>query len=98
MNINLTPIIEAVIALAVALTTTFLLPWIRTKLSAEKLAKVRMLVTVAVEAAEQIYDGTGRGAEKKKYVLEYLVGHGYTVDVETIENMIEAAVFRLGTE
>lgn len=50
---------------------------------------------IAVSAAEQIYVGSGRGEEKKAYVLEWLRAHGVTVDDEKLDAMIEAAVYEL---
>lgn len=93
--IDLTPIANAVIALVAALITAFLIPWIKAKIDAEKLNKVAEWVNIAVQAAEQIYNGSGRGAEKKAYVLEFLRSKGYTLDMESVENLIEAAVFAL---
>lgn len=95
MTIDLTALVQAVIALIAALITAFVIPWLKRKVSAEKLAEVSTWVEIAVNAAEQIYAGTGRGAEKKAYVLEFLSQKGYTVDMAAIENMIEAAVHKL---
>lgn len=39
--------------------------------------------------------GPGRGAEKKAYVLKFLNDRGYTVDMDAIENLVEAAVYEL---
>ena len=52
---------------------------------------------VAVEAAEMIYVGTGRGEEKKAYVVQYLNSKGYTLDADSINNLIESAVLELKT-
>lgn len=93
--VDITPIVNAVIALAAAIITAFVIPWIKTKIDAGKLEKYKEWVTIAVKAAEQIYAGTGRGAEKKEYVLKFLQGKGLTVDFKSIENMIEAAVLDL---
>lgn len=95
MNINITPIVEAVVALIAALITAFVIPWIKQKISKEKLEKITMWVEIAVEAAEQFYTGSGRGAEKKAYVVEFLNTKGYTLDPESLDNLIEAAVFNL---
>lgn len=95
MNIDITPIIEAVVALIAALITAFVVPWIKEKISKEKLEKIKMWVEVAVEAAEQLYKGSGRGAEKKAYVIDFLNSKGYTIDPQSLENLIEAAVFNL---
>ena len=54
-----------------------------------------MWVNVAVEAAEMIYTGTGRGEEKKQYVLDFLNSKGFTLNTAEIENLIEPAVLQL---
>ena len=64
-----TSIANAVIALIAAIITAFVIPWIRSKTTAAQFEKIKMWVTVAVEAAEQLYTGSGRGAEKKAYVV-----------------------------
>ena len=95
MYIDVTPIVQAVVALIAALITAFVIPWIKQKISKEKLEKVAMWVEIAVEAAEQLYAGSGRGAEKKAYVVEFLNTKGYTLDPDSLDNLIEAAVFNL---
>ena len=65
MTIDLNMIIEAVIMLIAAIISAVVIPWIRSKTSAAQFEQIEMWVTVAVEAAEQIYTGSGRGAEKK---------------------------------
>ena len=93
--IDLTALVQAVIALIAAVISAFVIPWLKRKISAEKLAEVSTWVEIAVEAAEQLYEGSGRGAEKKEYVIQFLQQKGYTVDMTAIENMIEAAVYTL---
>ena len=51
-NINLTPIIEAFIAVLSLVVTTFLIPWLKEKVAIEKLEKTKKWVAIAVEAAE----------------------------------------------
>lgn len=92
---NITPIIEAVIALAAAVITCFLVPYIKSKYGAEKLNEIQKWVCIAVEAAEQIFVGTGLGEQKKAYVLEFLASKGFTIDPDSIDKMIEAAVLAL---
>ena len=55
MTIDLTSIANAVIALIAAIITAFVIPWIRSKTTAAQFEKIKMWVTVAVEAAEQLY-------------------------------------------
>lgn len=93
MTIDLNAIIEAVIMLIAAIFSAVLIPWIRSKTSAAQFEKIKMWVNVAVEAAEQLYAGSGRGAEKKAYVVEFLNGKGFKIDADSLDKLIEAAVF-----
>ena len=92
---DLTPIIIAVLTLIFSLITAFLIPYIKTKVSAEQFATIKLWVQVAVQAAEMLYVGSGRGEEKKKYVIEFLNSKGFTLNAEEIENLIESAVLEL---
>jgi len=87
-------IIGAIITIAVAAITVAVVPWLREKLSAEQLAVVQRWVSIAVLAAEQIF-GSGTGAKKKAYVLEWLTARGIKLDAEALDAMIEAAVKQL---
>lgn len=93
--VDLTPIITAVLTLIFSLITAFLIPYIKTKMSAEQFATIKLWVQVAVQAAEMLYVGSGRGEEKKKYVIEFLNSKGFTLNAEEIENLIESAVLEL---
>lgn len=93
--IDLTPIMEAIIALVVAVITAFVIPWLKGKIDADKLEQIKLWVTVAVGAAEQLYNGTGRGEEKKAYVVKFLQEKGFTLDPDSLDKLIEAAVFNL---
>lgn len=93
--IDLTPIVEAVITLLMALITAFLIPWLKQRIGADKIGEVQKWVKIAVEAAEMIYVGAGRGAEKKQYVIDYLANKGYKLDTESIDVLIESAVLKI---
>ncbi len=97
-NINLTPIIEAVIALISVIFTVYILPKLRAylqeKLSAEQRKTLAEVVGVAVKAAEKLY-GSKMGVEKKQYVLNYLENKGIQFDIEEVENLIESFVYEL---
>lgn len=93
--VDLTEIIVAILTLVISLISAFLIPYLKTKVSAEKLDTIKFWVNIAVEAAEMIYVGTGRGQEKKEYVVKFLNSKGFTLNVEEIENLIEAAVLEL---
>lgn len=95
---DLTPIVNAVITLIAAIVTTFLIPWIKSKIDAAKLAQIVEWVGIAVRAAEQIYNESGMGEKKKQYVLDFLADKGFTLDPNSINAMIEAAVKELNIE
>lgn len=92
---DITTIIEAVFALVAAVITAIVIPYIKSKTTAQQQAEINAWVKVAVAAAEQIYTGSGRGEEKKAYVLNWLAEHSVTLDEERINALIEAAVYDL---
>ena len=92
---NITPIIETVFALIAAVITAIVIPYIRSKTTAQQQTEINAWVRIAVSAAEQIYVGSGRGQEKKAYVINWLAEHGVTLDETRLDAMIEAAVYDL---
>ena len=95
MTFDITPVMEAVAALLAAVITAVVIPYIKTKTTTDQQRQINTWVQIAVSAAEQIYDGPGRGEDKKKYVVEWLRQHGVTVDADKLDAMIEAAVYDL---
>ena len=83
-NINLTPILQAIIALLAALITYKLIPWIKSKTTTERQEQLRAAVRVAVYAAEQMF-GAGGGAEKMDFAQKWLREQGYESDSREIE-------------
>lgn len=94
---DFTVIIELVIALVSALITTFLIPILKEKLSIEKYEKLKMWVSVAVKAAEQLY-GSKTGKQKKEYAVSFLLSKGLVFDVDEVTAMIESEVYKLTGE
>lgn len=91
---DLTAVCSAGITLLSALAAAVLTPWLKEKLSQQKLTQLLNWVEIAVMAAQQLYfdrDGTRR----KEYVLEVLRSKGYDVDGAEIDSAIEAAVLKL---
>ncbi len=89
---DITPVLNAVIALAAAVVTAFVIPWIKSKTTAAQREEINSWVKIAVTAAEQIYSGAGKGKEKKKYVLDFLAEKNLKIDEESVDLMIESAV------
>jgi hypothetical protein len=92
---DITPIIQAVIALVFIVIGVIAIPWIKSRTTSDQLKEIMSWVNIAVLAAEQIFKGIGRGEEKKQYVLDFLKSKGYYIDAEKIEAMIEAEVAKL---
>lgn len=91
-NIDITTLANAIIALLAAIITTFIIPYIKSKTTENQRKTLVEWIKIAVKAAEQIYTGSGRGIEKKAYVLNFLREKGISVDEASIEAAIEASV------
>lgn len=88
MSINLTPIIQAIIALLAALITYKLIPWIKARTTAEQQSVMHAVVKTLVFAAEQLY-GAKSGSEKLDWVIAQLQQKGYTVERAEIEAVVK---------
>lgn len=84
MNIDLTPIFQAIIALLAALVTYKLVPWIKARTTESQQALLSATVRTLVYAAEQLY-GAGQGTKKLDYVIAELEQRGFTADRAEIE-------------
>lgn len=84
MNIDLTPIIQAFIALLAAIITAKVIPWIKARTTEQQQILLHATVSILVSAAEQLY-GAGKGPEKLAYVKTQLEARGFTVDAAAIE-------------
>lgn len=100
MTFDITQIVVALIGLLAAVITTVAIPWIRTKLGAQRWEQLQSIALVAVQAAEQLYKA-GQGEAKLKYALERtreaMRKMGVSYDEGTIRAAIEAAVLELNT-
>ena len=90
-----TLLFEGVLTILFALVTMYVIPWIKTKVSAEELTEIIKWVKIAVQAAEMIYKESGMGEEKKAYVKTFLEDKGIKYDKRQIDSMIESAVLEL---
>lgn len=97
-DVNWTPLFSALVSLLGVIITVYLVPLIKSKASDAQLEKIRTVVNIAVQAAEQIFAEGGSGASKKEWVIEYLKEHNINVDEEQINALIEAAVYELNKD
>ncbi len=97
-SIDLTPIIQALIALFSAIISIYILPKVKSylaaKLTAEQRENLRQWVKVGVAAAEQLY-GSKTGKEKKEYVVSFLLSKGIVFDIDEVTALIESEVYKL---
>lgn len=94
---DLTSVLEGVIALAVTVLTVFILPWISGKTTAQEREDLLRWVDIAVAAAQQLYyqlDGEAR----LNYALALLEEKGYDIDDGAVVDAVEAAVLKLHGE
>ena len=92
---DFTNILNALALLGAAIITAYIIPWIKSKTTADQQADINKWVKIAVVAAEQLFQGAGKGADKKQYVVDFLAAHGVTLDSDRVNALIEAAVYQL---
>ncbi len=101
-SIDLTSLIQAVITLMSTVITIYILPKVKSylaaKLSNEQRENLKQWVKVAVAAAEQIYNGSGLGADKYRYVVGFLKEKGIYVNCNEVMALIESEVYKLSQE
>ena len=90
-----TLLFEGILTVLFALVTLYVIPWIKSKVTAEELADIIKWVKIAVQAAEMIYKESGMGKAKKDYVLTFLADKGIKYDERQIDSLIESAVLEL---
>lgn len=92
--LDLTPLVEAIIALAATAITVFLIPWLRARYGNETLEKARGWVQIAVYAAEKLY-GAGNGDQKLAYAEQVLAQHKIKLDTLTLKAMVDAEIRKM---
>lgn len=94
-NNTINMLIKAVITCITVILTTFVIPWIKSKIDADKMVKIEEYCELAVRCAEQIYT-PDEWLKKKEYVMDYISrkAHEFGVEltIEDINNMIEGIV------
>lgn len=90
MTLDLTPLLQALIGIAVTLITSLLIPWIKAKTNAQQRANLKAAYRIVALAAEQLY-GANHGDEKLQYALDRLREMGIVID----RTLLEATVMEL---
>ena len=102
MDERLFQVLLALIPVLGAIITYFVIPFLKEKIGNERLMQYKEWATLAVRAAEMIWTETGRGADKKAYVVNYLINlfnkNKVVITAEQMEILIESAVQELNKD
>lgn len=102
MNDGLFKIILSLIPVLGAIVTYFVIPFLKEKIGAEKLAQYKEWVSLAVKAAEMLWTESGMGSDKKQFVVDYLNRmfneKKVIITEEQLNILIEAAVLELNKD
>lgn len=94
-------LLKVVISVCTALTTAFLIPYLKTLRSDKRYAQLFEMVEVAVKAAEQsLKNETGefKKSEVLAFVAHWMDEHGIKIDQAQLDNLIESAVYQMKQE
>ena len=88
-------LVELAIVIIAIVITRFMIPWLKSQLSAEEMAIARQIAEIAVMATQQVY-GDLSGEERKNIAIHHLLrlceAHKITLTEHQIDTLIEAAV------
>lgn len=96
MDDKIFDLILALIPIIGTILTAYIIPYIKEKIDNEKLVKYEEWVDMAVRAAEMLWTESGKGADKKAYVVDFLTNmfnqNKITITEEQMNILIEACV------
>lgn len=82
-------ILKIIIPLLCTILTVYIIPILKEK-------NLYNSVVIAVNAAEQMFNESGKGKEKFEYVKEW-VKSKFNINDEDLKNIIESAVYQLNS-
>ena len=89
---HFTPILQALVGLIFTIITALIAPYIKGEINCQRFERIRLLVRIAVRAAEQLFPEEGSGVRKKSYVRRCLKCAGYKLNPQIADALIECAV------
>lgn len=102
MDEKIFDLILLLIPIVGTILTTYIIPLIKEWIGNEKLAKYEEWTSMAVRAAELLFNESGMGEKKKEYVVEFLTDmfnkKKVVITEQQIEILIEAAVKQMKLE
>ena len=99
-TIDITPIVNAALALIGAGVSVFLIPWLKKQTTEAQRKELTAWVKIGVAAAEQSIEAAAsvKGVPYHPGAAKYFEEKGFKVDEESVVNAIEAIVKQLNTE
>lgn len=95
MNELIASLILAVLVALGGWVSKSLIPYIKARTTISQQEDINYWVSIAVSAAEQIYNQSGQGEHKLEYVMSFLRSRGLRIDDGEIRMLTESAVLRL---
>lgn len=96
MGCDLAAYIVIFVLLGIGLIITYhAISYIRLKSRLQELEITKFWVRVAIMAAEQIFNDSKKGNQKKEYVMAFLEGMGIKLFPGQIELLVESATYEL---
>ena len=92
--IDLTPLINVLVALIAALALRYILPWVSANTTAKQRENLVKWAEIAVAAAQQMFYQQN-GTERLEYALDLMESRGFDIDDAAVRDAIEAAVLKL---
>lgn len=95
MNDIIFEIIKIIVMVAALVVTRYLVPWLKEKIGADKLAQIEKWARYAVEMAQQVHwskPGEDRKAIVTEFLREILITKNISISDEQLDVLIEAAV------
>lgn len=88
---QITQVTEAIVTILVAVVSAYVIPWLKTKINAEKLKQLEQFCEQAVRSAEQIYK-VEEYKLKKAYVLTLINEKAEKLGIGLNEAEIDAII------
>lgn len=95
MNDIVFEVIKVIVMVAMLVVVKYLVPWIREKIGADKMAEIEKWTKYAVEMAQQVHwskEGQDRKAIVTEFLKEILIAKNIAISAEQLDTLIEAAV------
>lgn len=95
MNEIIVEIIKVVVMMAALVVARYLVPWLKEKIGADKLAQIEKWARYAVEMAQQVHlskPGEDRKAIVTEFLREILTAKNISISEKQLNVLIEAAV------